>query len=38
VIGATAITEPSDAGMSLVIIAIGVPVYYMWRKRMGRVV
>jgi APA family basic amino acid/polyamine antiporter len=35
VIGATAITEPGDAGMSLLIIALGVPVYYFWRKRLG---
>lgn len=33
VIGATAIAEPGDAGMSLLIIAVGVPVYYFWRRR-----
>jgi APA family basic amino acid/polyamine antiporter len=33
VIAATAVTAPADAGMSLVIIAIGVPVYYLWRRR-----
>jgi APA family basic amino acid/polyamine antiporter len=31
VIGATAIHNPSDAGMSLVIIACGIPAYYGWR-------
>jgi APA family basic amino acid/polyamine antiporter len=31
VIAATAIHTPGDAGMSLVIIALGVPVYYGWR-------
>jgi APA family basic amino acid/polyamine antiporter len=35
VIGATAVTEPGDAGMSLLIIALGVPVFYFWRKRLG---
>jgi len=33
VIVATAIAAPGDAGMSLLIIAIGVPVYYLWRRR-----
>jgi APA family basic amino acid/polyamine antiporter len=33
VIAATAITEPGDAGMSLLIIAVGVPVYYLWRRK-----
>jgi len=32
VIVASAIHAPSDAGMSLVIIALGVPVYYAWRR------
>ncbi|WP_049623692.1 APC family permease [Frateuria defendens] len=31
VIAATAITELRNAGMSLLIIALGVPVYYGWR-------
>ena len=31
VIVATAIETPGDAGMSLVIIALGVPVYALWR-------
>ena len=31
VIAATAIDTPGDAGMSLVIIACGVPVYGLWR-------
>ena len=31
VIVASAIHEPGDAGMSLLIIALGVPVYYGWR-------
>jgi len=31
VIIATAIHNPRDAGMSLLIIALGVPVYYGWR-------
>ena len=31
VIGATAIHNPGDAGMSLVIIACGIPAYYGWR-------
>jgi APA family basic amino acid/polyamine antiporter len=31
VIGATAIHNPADAGMSLVIIACGIPAYYGWR-------
>jgi len=30
VIAATAIANPGDAGMSLVIIALGLPVYYGW--------
>jgi len=33
VIAATAIAQPQNAGMSLLIIAIGVPVYYLWRRR-----
>lgn len=32
VIVATAIHNPGDAGMSLLIIALGVPVYYGWRR------
>ncbi|MDE2155356.1 MAG: amino acid permease [Xanthomonadaceae bacterium] len=32
VIVATAIHTPRDAGMSLVIIALGVPVYHGWRR------
>jgi len=32
VIVASAIHAPGDAGMSLVIIALGVPVYYAWRR------
>jgi APA family basic amino acid/polyamine antiporter len=31
VIVATAIHQPGDAGMSLLLIAVGVPVYYAWR-------
>jgi APA family basic amino acid/polyamine antiporter len=31
VIVASAINRPGDAGMSLLIIALGVPVYYGWR-------
>lgn len=31
VIAATAIQTPGDAGMSLAIIAVGVPVYLFWR-------
>ncbi|HET6553484.1 MAG TPA: amino acid permease [Dyella sp.] len=31
VIIATAVHSPSDAGMSLVLISVGVPVYYAWR-------
>jgi APA family basic amino acid/polyamine antiporter len=31
VIAATAIANPGDAGMSLLIIALGLPVYYGWR-------
>ena len=31
VIVASAIHEPGDAGMSLLIIALGVPVYYGWQ-------
>jgi len=36
VIVATAIHTPGDAGMSLLIIALGVPVYYGWRKLQRR--
>ena len=36
VIVATAIRTPGDAGMSLVIIAVGVPVYYLRRWWVGR--
>ena len=32
VIVATAIRTPGDAGMSLLIIALGVPAYYGWRR------
>jgi basic amino acid/polyamine antiporter, APA family len=32
VIVTTAIHTPGDAGMSLLIIALGVPVYYGWRR------
>lgn len=32
VITATAIASPRDAGMSLAIIALGVPVYVVWRR------
>lgn len=32
VIAATAIAKPADAGMSLAIIALGVPVYYAWQR------
>jgi basic amino acid/polyamine antiporter, APA family len=32
VIIATAITSPANAGMSLLIIACGVPVYWAWRR------
>ena len=32
VIVATAIASPHDAGMSLVIIALGAPVYWLWRR------
>ncbi|MDO1527592.1 amino acid permease [Fulvimonas sp. R45] len=32
VIAATAIASPHDAGMSLVIIALGAPVYWLWRR------
>ena len=36
VIVATAIASPHDAGMSLVIIALGAPVYWLWRRWQGR--
>ncbi|WP_250624800.1 APC family permease [Pinirhizobacter soli] len=36
VILATAIDTPANAGMSLLIIALGVPVYYAWRWRESR--
>jgi basic amino acid/polyamine antiporter, APA family len=36
VIIATAITSPANAGMSLLIIALGAPVYYAWRRWGGR--
>ncbi len=32
VIAATAIASPRDAGMSLAIIALGAPVYWLWRR------
>ncbi|WP_266158201.1 APC family permease [Dyella silvatica] len=32
VIVATTIHAPGDAGMSLLLIAAGVPVYYLWRR------
>lgn len=35
VIVATALHSPADAGMSLLIIALGVPVYYLWLRRAG---
>jgi APA family basic amino acid/polyamine antiporter len=37
VIVASAIHAPGDAGMSLVIIALGIPVYAVWRWWHGRV-
>ena len=37
VILATAIDSPGNAGMSLLIIAIGVPVYALWRWRANKV-
>jgi basic amino acid/polyamine antiporter, APA family len=36
VIIATVINKPHDAGMSLLIIALGVPVYVLWRYWQGR--
>jgi basic amino acid/polyamine antiporter, APA family len=36
VIVATVINKPQDAGMSLLIIALGVPVYAVWRYWQGR--
>ena len=36
VIVASAIDKPGDAGMSLLIIALGVPVYYGWRAWRNR--
>jgi APA family basic amino acid/polyamine antiporter len=36
VIVASAIHAPRDAGMSLVIIALGVPVYYGWQHWVRR--
>lgn len=36
VIVASAIDKPRDAGMSLLIIALGVPVYYGWRAWRNR--
>jgi APA family basic amino acid/polyamine antiporter len=35
VIVASAIHAPGDAGMSLLIVALGVPVYYGWRRWSG---
>ncbi|OOG38461.1 amino acid permease [Rhodanobacter sp. C06] len=32
VIVATAVASPHDAGMSLLIIALGAPVYWLWRR------
>lgn len=32
VIAATAIAKPGDAGMSLLIIALGLPVYFGWQR------
>jgi APA family basic amino acid/polyamine antiporter len=36
VIVASAIHAPGDAGMSLLIVALGLPVYYGWRRWSGR--
>jgi basic amino acid/polyamine antiporter, APA family len=36
VIVATVINKPQDAGMSLLIIALGVPVYVVWRYWQAR--
>jgi APA family basic amino acid/polyamine antiporter len=36
VVAVTAITTPADAGISLLIIALGVPVYYGWRELQRR--
>ena len=38
VIIATVITSPHDTGMSLVIIVLGVPVYWLWRRWQQRAV
>ncbi|MHC1480816.1 APC family permease [Frateuria aurantia] len=35
VILATAWHSPGDAGMSLLIIALGIPVYFLWLRRAG---
>ncbi|TCV91592.1 amino acid/polyamine/organocation transporter (APC superfamily) [Luteibacter rhizovicinus] len=37
VIVATAINDPRNAGMSLLVIALGIPVYYLWRRRLRTV-
>jgi APA family basic amino acid/polyamine antiporter len=31
VIAATTLDSPGDAGMSLLLVLAGVPVYYVWR-------
>ncbi|MCW8808249.1 MAG: amino acid permease, partial [Rhodanobacter sp.] len=36
VVAVTAIHAPGDAGMSLLIIALGVPAFYGWRRRQRR--
>lgn len=36
VIIATTISSPQDAGISLLLILVGVPVYYLWKWRAGR--
>ncbi len=36
VIGATTLDSPGDAGMSLMLVLIGVPVFYAWRAIQSR--
>jgi APA family basic amino acid/polyamine antiporter len=36
VIIATVIDSPADAGMSVLIIALGLPVYAIWRRSQRR--